>query len=217
MPPASLKEAVVVDGLAEVNAVVPAATLALPKGNFINVDPFILVDYQASTVADDSTCYWPYNLCVRGAASETVGYKADLSTCPGTEWGLSFDDGPTVQAPGSGLADTPALVKSLDAAGLKATFFVVGVRVLENPSALLAAFEAGNEIGIHTWTHNPLTSMTNEEVVAEIQLTSAIIYRTIGIIPKLFRPPYGDIDDRVRAIANALGYTVVFWTTDPSR
>jgi peptidoglycan/xylan/chitin deacetylase (PgdA/CDA1 family) len=59
--------------------------------------------------------------------------------------------------------------------------------------------------------------MTNEEVVAEIQLTSALIYRTIGVIPKLFRPPYGDIDDRVRATVSALGYTVAFWTTDPSR
>jgi hypothetical protein len=150
LPASSLAEAVVVDGLALVNTVVPAATLAIAKGNFINVDPWIQVDYVASPFADDAYCYWPFALCVRNAASESAGYKADLSTCPGTDWGLSFDDGPTVQAAGSGLADTPALVKALDVAGLKATFFVVGVRVLANPAALIAAYESGHEIGIHT-------------------------------------------------------------------
>lgn len=73
------------------------------------------------------------------------------------------------------------------------------------------------EIGIHTWSHNPLTSMSARQIVAEVQYTAAIVYATIGIVPRLFRPPYGDIDDRVRAIVNALGYTTAFWTTSPSR
>jgi hypothetical protein len=31
---------------------------------------------------------------------------------------------------------------------------------------------------------------------------------------KSFRPPYGDCDDRVRAIATALGFRTVFWSDD---
>jgi hypothetical protein len=31
---------------------------------------------------------------------------------------------------------------------------------------------------------------------------------------KNFRPPYGDCDDRVRAIATALGYRTIFWSDD---
>ena len=32
--------------------------------------------------------------------------------------------------------------------------------------------------------------------------TASIIYSSTGLNPKYFRPPYGDVDDRVRAIVN---------------
>lgn len=70
---------------------------------------------------------------------------------------------------------------------------------------------------MHTWNHHPLTSQSNAQIVAEIKYTEAIIYKTIGVVPRYFRPPYGDIDDRVRAIIGALGYKIVIWTTTPSR
>ena len=41
-----------------------------------------------------------------------------------------------------------------------------------------------------------------------------IIYNNTGLVPLHFRPPYGDCDDRVRAIANALGLRTVFWNQD---
>jgi len=41
-----------------------------------------------------------------------------------------------------------------------------------------------------------------------------IIKQVIGVTPTCFRPPYGDIDDRVRAVAKALGLRVILWTTD---
>lgn len=65
--------------------------------------------------------------------------------------------------------------------------------------------------------HHPLTSLTNEQIVAEFKYTEAIIYQTLGVIPLYYRPPYGDVDDRVRAIASALGYRTVIWTTTPPR
>ncbi|KAL3896537.1 MAG: hypothetical protein SGCHY_004009, partial [Lobulomycetales sp.] len=214
-----LEQALVLDGLAAVAETVPAATSGITQGNFVQG---ATVEYVAAPCERGSGracpnpyCYWPYDLCVRNGENATTGVRADLSTCTGNQWGLSYDDGPIVNA--NGESDTPALIDALDAHGLKASFFVVGARVLENPDTLKKAFESGHEIGIHTWTHNPLTSMTNAQIVAELQFTAAIVYRTIGIIPKLIRPPYGDIDDRVRAIANALGYTVAFWTTRPSR
>ncbi|KAI8903606.1 hypothetical protein EDD86DRAFT_250321 [Gorgonomyces haynaldii] len=52
-------------------------------------------------------------------------------------------------------------------------------------------------------SHHPLTSLTNQQIVAEIMYNDAIIFKTIG-----------DIDDRVRAIVQALGYEVVLWNKD---
>lgn len=35
-----------------------------------------------------------------------------------------------------------------------------------------------------------------------------------GVTPKCWRPPYGDVDDRIRAIAAALGLETVIWQYD---
>jgi len=39
-----------------------------------------------------------------------------------------------------------------------------------------------------------------------------IIKDVIGVTPNMMRPPYGDIDDRVRAISQAMGLEPVIWT-----
>ena len=72
-------------------------------------------------------------------------------------------------------------------------------------------------MALHTWTHHPLTSLSNEQIVAEIVYNAAIVYEATGKVPLHFRPPYGDMDDRVRAIVTALGLRTIYWTTTPSR
>ncbi|KAI9001688.1 hypothetical protein BC832DRAFT_522053, partial [Gaertneriomyces semiglobifer] len=132
------------------------------------------------------------------------------------EWGLTYDDGPSsaTNPPGDDTTEILDLLTDLD---YHATFFVCGVPVGYFPAVLRETYRRGHHIASHTWSHHPLTSLTNAEIVAELKYTESIIYETIGVVVKVFRPPYGDIDDRVRAIASALGYTAVMWTTDPVR
>lgn len=123
------------------------------------------------------------------------------------------------------MAGTEQLLAALKSTGLKATFFVVGSRVTANPQLVKAIVDQGHEIGVHSYTHNPLTSLSNEQVVAEIKYTEAAIFKAAGITPVLFRPPYGifsflkkgDMDDRIRGIATALGYRSIMWTSNPQR
>lgn len=35
-----------------------------------------------------------------------------------------------------------------------------------------------------------------------------------GVTPQCWRPPYGDVDDRVRAVAHAMNLTTILWTYD---
>ena len=35
-----------------------------------------------------------------------------------------------------------------------------------------------------------------------------------GVTPTCFRPPYGDTDDRIRAIVHALGLRTILWQSD---
>ncbi|CDZ97140.1 Polysaccharide deacetylase [Phaffia rhodozyma] len=70
----------------------------------------------------------------------------------------------------------------------------------------------GHEIAGHTWSHMPLTTLTNEEIVAELGWTKQLIKDIIGVETLTFRPPQGDMDNRVRAIASQMNLTPVMWT-----
>lgn len=60
---------------------------------------------------------------------------------------------------------------------------------------------ADAHIGVHTWSHPYLTTLTDEQIVGELGWTSQIIFDKSGFVPKWVRAPYGDVDNRVRAIA----------------
>ncbi|KAF9428513.1 chitin deacetylase, partial [Podila epigama] len=72
----------------------------------------------------------------------------------------------------------------------------------------------GHHIASHTWSHFPLTSLSNEQIVAEVKWTEKAVFDVTGLRMKYIRPPYGDIDNRVRAVIRKLGYTVIDWNDD---
>ncbi|KIK08902.1 carbohydrate esterase family 4 protein [Laccaria amethystina LaAM-08-1] len=135
--------------------------------------------------------------------------STDITSCPDKlTWGVSFDDGPSFY--------TQNLLNYLDQKDITATFFVVGSRVIERPTVLIEEYMAGHEISVHTWSHRPLTSLTTPQIVAELGWTRKAIKNVLGVAPTTMRPPYGDIDDRVRAISLAMGMIPIMWTRTPS-
>ncbi|RUS18054.1 hypothetical protein BC937DRAFT_89191 [Endogone sp. FLAS-F59071] len=144
-------------------------------------------------------CDWTFDgVCTR---------PGDVVYCPQKGvWGLSFDDGPTPY--GSQLYDF------LATENLKASLFYIGIQVAQNPQVAAKGCAAGHHISIHTWSHHVLTSLTTEQIIVELKWTETIIKEVCGITPKYFRPPQGDYDDRVRAIAAQLGYTAIIWDLD---
>ncbi|KNC96102.1 uncharacterized protein SPPG_08491 [Spizellomyces punctatus DAOM BR117] len=207
IPDNLLQHPLVAEGMRKVQAAVPASLLNLPVAKYVGTPT---PEYPGGAAAAAANCYWPAGQCVRDVAAQ--GYNADVSKCPNqNDWGITYDDGPTV-AP-TGQFDTEDIRTALtDLNNAKATFFVCGTNAIAFPDELKKSFDAGHEIAVHTWTHHPLTSLTNQQIVAEILYTEAQIYKVIGRKPRFFRPPYGDIDDRVRAVASALGYTAIIWT-----
>lgn len=123
--------------------------------------------------------------------------------------GLSFDDGP--------LPPAMALQTFLRSKNQKVTHFYIGQNILQNPTVFMDAFNvSGDDIAVHTWTHPYMTTLTNEQLVAEFGWTMQIIHdSTGGRLPRFWRPPYGDSDNRVRAIAREIfGLTTVIWNQD---
>ncbi|CAE6432788.1 unnamed protein product [Rhizoctonia solani] len=146
--------------------------------------------------SESGNCWWTCGGCTR---------PTDITVCPDKmSWGLTYDDGPSPY--------TPKLLDYLDAQKLNATFYVVGSRVISRPEMVQYEYMKGHEVSVHTWSHHPLTTLTNEQIIAELGWTRKAIRDVTGVTPLTMRPPYGDIDDRVRAISNAMDLTPVIWT-----
>lgn len=109
---------------------------------------------------------------------------------------------------------TPALLDYLQSKDIRATFFTVGSRVKQYPSTLLRAFQEGHQIGVHTWSHRALTTLSTPQVVAELHTTVMAIEQVIGTKPLYMRPPFGDLDDRIRDICAAMNLIPVMWDFD---
>ncbi|TPX51796.1 hypothetical protein SeMB42_g00799 [Synchytrium endobioticum] len=200
-----LTDPMVTSALSYVNSVVPASLLNIPVSTYIQ---FSEVSYKGNPA---TTCYWPDSGCVRNTAG--AWGDTDIVYCNGQNlWGLTYDDAPSVNLVNNqNVNDTYSIMTFLAQLNLKATFFLTGSQSTQYPEAVTALANAGHHLAHHTWSHHPLTSLTNAQIVAEMLYTQAIVYKLTGISMRYFRPPYGDIDDRVRAISSALGFRAVMW------
>ncbi|KAI8978123.1 hypothetical protein BDB01DRAFT_763903 [Pilobolus umbonatus] len=165
----------------------------------------------------DPDCWWSASICKKPKVSYI---PEDIYSCPnGGDWGLNFDDGPHKawwpKTEKDKEYDQPRFYNFLASQNKqKATLFFIGSNVVRFPEAAQRALTDGHTICSHTWSHSTMTTLTNEEVVAQLYWTQKAIKETLGITPKCWRPPYGDVDDRVRAIAWQMGMRTYLWDQD---
>ncbi|ACQ78378.1 polysaccharide deacetylase [Beutenbergia cavernae DSM 12333] len=119
---------------------------------------------------------------------------------------LTFDDGPGPH--------TQRLLDELAAAGVPATFFLVGQNAASRPELVAAIAAAGHQIGNHTWNHPDLTGLDAASVRDQLDRTASAIRDASGVTAPLVRPPYGAIDDDVRAVLAQRGSPAVLWSVD---
>jgi len=109
------------------------------------------------------------------------------------------------------------LYSFLQSNNVKATHFFIGVNIIMNPQEFLIAVNVNeDDIAVHTWTHPHMTTLSNEDVVAQLAWSMELIHNsTGGRVPRFWRPPYGDTDVRVSAIAKeVLGLTTILWNRE---
>ncbi|ORZ08816.1 hypothetical protein BCR41DRAFT_291031, partial [Lobosporangium transversale] len=106
----------------------------------------------------------------------------DLIDCsvPNT-WGITFDDGPSTV--------TPSLLDYLKASNVPATFFLMGSNAAKYPETLKRQVADGHHLASHTWSHHALTSLSNEQIVAEMKWTEKVVLDHTGMRMKFMRPP----------------------------
>jgi peptidoglycan/xylan/chitin deacetylase (PgdA/CDA1 family) len=91
-----------------------------------------------------------------------------------------------------------------------ATLFLSGRWVEKNrDKAKFLADQPQFEIAAHTYYHPHLLEKTDDRVLREMKRTQAIIRKTTGRTPQYFRPPFGEVDERVAGIAKSVGLTTI--------
>src|SRR3954447_22521459 len=139
--------------------------------------------------------------------------------CSGGNVYFTFDDGPS--------ENTAALLRTLQALNLKATFFVMGQNVgdtfdlggsnrITGTTLVQQEVAAGHTLGNHSWDHRSITgqststaTMSDSDFQSELTRTSQAIVNAGAPTPTLYRPPYGDINGYYDLMARNMGYRVV--------
>ncbi len=120
---------------------------------------------------------------------------------------LTFDDGPSRR-------NTEEILSILKEHNIRATFFVIGQNAEKDPERIKMIFDAGHEIGNHTYTHAYISKISKEELEKEITKTEEILINITGEKPKVFRPPGGYYDDASLEVLENKGYQNILWSLD---
>ncbi|GAA5973742.1 hypothetical protein JCM11641_005112 [Rhodosporidiobolus odoratus] len=167
--------------------------------------------YQSARSAGKIPAFAPAQLSGTSGLYYTISGcfgDTDIFQAPNGSYGVSCDDGP--------LPTSPPLYSFLQQQNQTATHFLIGSNILNNPGIFRQVLETGGHLAVHTWSHPQMTTLSDTAILGELGWTIQIIHDySGGYIPKYWRPPYGDADNRVRAIAEEVfGLTLVAWDQD---
>ena len=149
-------------------------------------------------------------LATEGPILAWNGDRLEAREAPvGKRIALTFDDGPDPRW-------TPKVAAVLRRLNAPATFFVVGSQVVRHPEIVRRLHRDGFELGNHSFTHADIAALPGWEQRFQLGLTDNTLAGTVGIRPRLFRPPYSSVPaaasqrqaDALGAVARR-GYDVV--------
>lgn len=160
---------------------------------------FILVTFNYET---EASTYYP----LQTKYPDLMIYKVETNE---KVIALTFDDGPDERY-------TPEVLDVLKKHNVKATFFLLGMRVEKFPSVAKRIREEGHIIGNHTYWHPELTKKAEgiASLVWEVNKTEEMIETVLNVKTNLFRAPYGAITGEMIEKLKELGYRGVGWSID---
>lgn len=151
-----------------------------------------------------------HNLALRDVPR---GIIIEHCTVPGTV-ALTFDDGPFLH--------TARVLDLLESYGAKATFFINGENWSRNiddpatgyPDLLRRIDRLGHQIASHTWSHQDLTYLSEDDRRFQMGQLDKVLLNILGKVPNYMRPPYASCDGDCLPFIESLGYHVVNFDVD---
>ncbi|HEY8487269.1 MAG TPA: polysaccharide deacetylase family protein [Limnochordales bacterium] len=108
----------------------------------------------------------------------------------------------------------PSLLEELDRQKVKASFFLTGRWARRFPQLAELIARRGHEIGNHGMQHLHPKELSDRELERLIVEGERVLEQLTHQRPRLFAPPYGEVDRRIVAVAARLGYYTIMWTVD---
>ncbi len=88
---------------------------------------------------------------------------------------------------------------------------MTGTEIESFPDEVKRMNELGCELGNHTYDHTDLTTLSAEEISDEISRVDQQLVTLTGQGASVVRPPYGSVNDTVRA---SVGTPMILWSID---
>src|SRR3954470_18124710 len=118
---------------------------------------------------------------------------------------LTFDDGPDPDG-------TPLVLDALEAAGVRATFFVVGEQLMRHHAIAREALSRGHELGLHGFEHVEHESFRGRSARDDVARAVGTFEAAVGRRPRFFRPPYGRFSEHSYEACADLGLQPAYWS-----
>lgn len=108
---------------------------------------------------------------------------------------------------------TETVLDTLSKRGVKATFFITGYYLSDQPEIIKRIIADGHVIANHSLNHKSFPGCTDEALKDEILGLAAKYEEATGLeLTKLVRPPSGEYSERSLALSASLGYKTIFWS-----
>ncbi|MFT3932030.1 MAG: polysaccharide deacetylase family protein [Chitinophagaceae bacterium] len=118
---------------------------------------------------------------------------------------ISFDDGPVE-------AYTTEILDLLKTANVPAAFFCIGKNIAGREAILQRIIAEGHVIGNHSYSHHFWFDLFSaKKMKNDLEQMNETVKNVTGLLPKLFRPPYGVTTPNMRKATDALGVTAIGW------
>lgn len=158
-------------------------------------------------------------LALAGSYRYVAGYVAVSSNVNGRELPIYCVDTDKKKVALSfdaawGNEDTKKILDILKKHDVHVTFFMTGGWVESYPDDVKAIHKAGHDLGNHSENHKNMSQLSDEEKTKELMSVHEKVKKLTGEDMALFRPPYGDYDDRVVLNAKDNGYYTIQWSVD---
>ncbi len=113
-----------------------------------------------------------------------------------------------------GVEYTDKLLDVMQKNGVRCTFFAVQFWVEKYPEYVEKIISAGHEMGTHSRTHPYMSKLSKEEIISELTTSKQAIEKLTGKTVNLFRPPYGDYDNKLIEGCEELNLFPIQWDVD---